>query len=119
MIRDYITRVMGWSQKYDLPARVVSDRILFRRSLRRRILQHSQADRFIDKLRRAFVKGNAEFKGESVCDLTTHGFFNGIGRFESGGWCSWKRKKTEHRSVTVNFFILFAIMVNRIKRLKK
>ncbi len=86
-IRDYITRVMGWSHKYDLPAQVVSDRILFRRALRRRILQQSQADQIIAKLRRAFVKGNAEFEGQLVCDLTKRGFFNGVGRFESGGWC--------------------------------
>ena len=86
MIRDYIARVMGWSQKYDLPAQVISDRILFRRALRRRILQQSQADQIIDKLRRAFATDESEFESELVCDLTKRGFFKGVGRFESGGW---------------------------------
>lgn len=87
VIRNYITKVMGWSQKYDLPAQVVSDRILFRRALRRRILQRRQADQIVEKLRRAFENDNAEFESELVCDLTKHGFFKGVGRFESGGWC--------------------------------
>ena len=86
MIRDYVAKVMRWSQAYDLPAQVISDRILFRRSLRRRILQQDQADLILEKMRDVLGSGNDTIERELIKDLTKQGFFSGPGRFESGGW---------------------------------
>ena len=86
MIRDYVAKVMKWSKAYDLPAQVISDRILFRRSLRRRILQQAQADAILEKMRGVFAAGDARMERERIKDITKQGFFSGSGKFEAGGW---------------------------------
>ncbi len=85
-IRDYVARVMRWSQAYDLPAQVVSDRILFRRALRRRILAQGQSDQILERMRQAFKSGDQQFEGDLINDLTKRGLFYGPGRMASGGW---------------------------------
>jgi len=86
MIRDYVAQVMNWSQAYDLPAQVVSDRILFRRALRRRILSQAQSDQILERMGRALASGDQQFEQDLISDLTKRGFFYGPGRMASGGW---------------------------------
>ncbi len=86
MIQDYVAKVMKWSKAYDLPVQVISDRILFRRSLRRRILQQVQADAILEKMRGVFAAGDARMERERIKDITKQGFFSGPGKFEAGGW---------------------------------
>jgi len=86
VIRDYVARVMRWSQIYDLPAQVVSDRILFRRALRRRILSQTQSDQILERMRRAFDSGDQQFEHYWINDLTKRGLFYGPGRTADGGW---------------------------------
>ena len=89
MIQDYVAKVMKWSKAYDLPVQVISDRILFRRSLRRRILQQVQADAILEKMRGVFAAGDARMERERIKDIkdtTKQGFFSGSGKFEAGGW---------------------------------
>jgi hypothetical protein len=85
-IRDYVGRVMRWSQAYDLPAQVVSDRILFNRARRRRILSQAQSDRILERMRQAFKSGDHQFERDVINDLTKRGLFYGPGRMASGGW---------------------------------
>jgi len=85
-IRDYVARVMHWSQTYDLPAQVVSDRILFRRALRRRILSQKQSDQILERMCRVFDSGDQRFEHHWISDLTKRGYFYGPGRMAEGGW---------------------------------
>jgi len=81
LIRDYVAKVLRWSQRYDLPPQVISDRILFRSMLRRRLLGRRQTDRLLDKLRRAFNSSNRELERDLVNEYTKRGLFYGTGRF--------------------------------------
>ena len=86
LIREYVARVMRWSATYDLPAQVVSDRILFRRARRRRLLQQPQADEMIEQLRVLLAHGDEKLEREWVNAYTKRGFFYGRGRCAEGGW---------------------------------
>lgn len=86
MIRDYVAKVMRWSRAYDLPAQVISDRILFRRALRRRMVQQDEADSLLEEMRSVFGANDVAKEADLIRDVTKQGFFNGPGRFEAGGW---------------------------------
>lgn len=86
VIRDYVVKVMRWSQAYDLPAQVISDRILFSRALRNRMIQQDQADVILEKMRDVFGLTDVTMERELIRDATKQGFFSGPGKFESGGW---------------------------------
>jgi hypothetical protein len=58
LIKDYVARVLRWSQRFDLPPQVISDRILFRSTQRRRLLGQRQTDHLLEKLRLAFNGDN-------------------------------------------------------------
>ncbi|MBW1982592.1 MAG: hypothetical protein JRJ12_15380 [Deltaproteobacteria bacterium] len=86
MIRDYVARILRWSKRYDLPPQVISDRLLFRSTLRRRVLNQMQTDHIIERLRRAFQSGNHLHEQALVQEYTKKGLFYGEGRFQEGGW---------------------------------
>ena len=88
MIRDYITKILHWSKRYDLPPQVISDRILFRSTQRRRVLGQRQSDELLNILRRAFNKPNCSSEQNLVKEYTKKGFFYGEGRFREGGEAS-------------------------------
>ena len=81
LIKDYVAKVLRWSQRYDLPPQVISDRILFRSLQRRRLLGQRQTDILLDKLRLAFNGDNRKFEQDLVNEYTKKGFFYGPGRY--------------------------------------
>jgi hypothetical protein len=81
LIQNYVARVLRWSTRYDLPPQVISDRILFRSTQRRRLLGQCQTDRLLDKLRVAFNGANLKFEQDLVNEYTKRGFFYGSGKF--------------------------------------
>ena len=83
LIKDYVAKVLRWSQHYDLPPQVISDRILFRGTQRRRLLGQRQTDQLLEKLRLAFNGDNRGYERELVNEYTKRGFFYGPGRFSS------------------------------------
>ena len=83
LITDYVARVLRWSRRYDLPSQVISDRILFRSTQRRRLLGQRQTDHLLEKLRLAFNGDNRNFEQDLVNEYTKRGFFYGAGRYRS------------------------------------
>ncbi|CAB1081156.1 hypothetical protein D1AOALGA4SA_8813 [Olavius algarvensis Delta 1 endosymbiont] len=81
LIKNYVARVLGWSQRYDLPPQVISDRLLFRSTQRRRLLGQRQSERPLDKLRLAFNGNNRQFERDLVNEYTKRGFFHGSGKY--------------------------------------
>jgi glutamate dehydrogenase/leucine dehydrogenase len=81
LIQDYVAKVLRWSRRYDLPPQVISDRILFRSTRRRRLLGQRQTDQLLDKLRLAFNGDNRNFERDLVNEYTKKGFFYGTGRY--------------------------------------
>ena len=81
LIQEYVARVLRWSARYDLPPQVISDRILFRSTQRRRLLGQRQTDRLLEKLSRAFNGNNRKFEQDLVNDYTKRGFFYGSGKY--------------------------------------
>jgi hypothetical protein len=60
---------------------VISDRILFRSTQRRRLLGQRQTDRLLDKLRQGFNGNNRNFERDLVNEYTKRGFFYGSGKY--------------------------------------
>lgn len=85
-IREYVRKIMTWSKKYDLPAQVISDRILFNRVMRRRIMQQGQSDALLTEMKLVFDSENPTLEEAWINDTTKRGFFQGDGRFPDGGW---------------------------------
>ena len=85
-IGQYVKKIMTWSLSYDIPAQVVSDRILFRRAMRRRILQQEQSDMLIQEMKSIFDGGDKRLEQIWIESHTKRGFFFGKGRFPDGGW---------------------------------
>jgi len=83
LIQDYVARVLDWSGRFDLPPQVISDRILFRSTQRRRLLGKRQTDRLLEKLRRAFNENNRKFEQDLVNEYTKRGFFYGTGKYRN------------------------------------
>ncbi|UCD81020.1 MAG: hypothetical protein JSW26_06220 [Desulfobacterales bacterium] len=81
LIKAYVTKVLRWSRRYDLPPQVISDRILFRCTLRRRLLGQRQTDQLLEKLRRAFNGSDRNFEQDLVNEYTKRGLFYGAGRY--------------------------------------
>ncbi len=81
LIQGYVTKVLRWSTRYDLPSQVISDRILFRSTQRRRLLGQRQTDQLLDKLRVAFNGDNRSFEQDLVNEYTKRGFFYGTGKY--------------------------------------
>jgi hypothetical protein len=80
LIKDYVAKVLRWSRRYDLPPQVISDRILYRSTQRRRLLDQRQTDQLLDKLRLAFNGNNRAFEQDLVNEYTKKGFFYGPGK---------------------------------------
>jgi leucine dehydrogenase len=85
MIRDYVAKVLRWSGRYDLPAQVISDRILFRSALRRRLLGHDHSVQLLELIRRAMNGPDRRREQDFVNEYTKKGFFYGEGRSGEGG----------------------------------
>ncbi len=85
-IREYVGMIMDWSSAYDLPAQVISDRILFNRVMRRRILQQQQSDDLLEQMKIMFDSGDADLERAWIDAFTKRGYFQGEGRFPDGGW---------------------------------
>jgi len=85
MIRDYVAKIIRWSKRYDLPPQVISDRILFRSTQRRKLLGQKQSDKLLEILRRAFNSEDRSREQSIVKEYTKKGFFYGEGRFPVGG----------------------------------
>ena len=83
-IRRYVKKIMTWSSLYDLPAQVISDRILFRRAMRRRVLQQEQSDLLIQEMKSIFNYGDPELERIWVEDNTKRGFFLERDDFQKG-----------------------------------
>ncbi len=81
LIQDYVAKVLRWSNRYDLPPQVISDRILFRSIQRRRLLQQPQTDRLLKRLRVAYNGSDRSYERDLVNDYTKRGFFFGSGRY--------------------------------------
>jgi leucine dehydrogenase len=84
MIRDYVAKVLLWSGRYDLPAQVISDRILFRSALRRRLLGHDHYVQLLEHIRFAMNGPDRDRERGFVNEYTKRGFFYGEGRFGEG-----------------------------------
>ena len=82
----YVKKIMTWSSNYDIPAQVVSDRILFRRAMRRRVFQQEQSDLLIQEMKSIFNYDDPELERTWIEENTKRGFFFGNGRFPEGGW---------------------------------
>lgn len=83
LIKDYVAKILRWSQCYDLPPQLISDRILFRSTQRRRLLGQDRTDDLLENLRRAFDSDNRKLEQDLVNEYTKKGFFYGSGRFRS------------------------------------
>jgi len=81
LIKDYVAKILRWSQRYDLPPQVISDRILFRSTHRRRLLGQGRTDDLLEKLRRAFISGRRDSEQDLINEYTKRGLFFGSGRF--------------------------------------
>jgi leucine dehydrogenase len=82
LIKDYVAKTLRWSQRYDLPPQLISDRILFRSTQRRRLLGQQRTDELLEKLRRVFInKKTRKLEQDLVNEYTKKGFFYGSGRF--------------------------------------
>ena len=82
LIKDYVAKILRWSQRYDLPPQLISDRILFRSTQRRRLLGQRHTDELLEKLRRVFIdKKSRKLEQYLVNEYTKKGFFYGSGRF--------------------------------------
>lgn len=80
----YIEKILHYAHKYNLPAQVISDRILINGVTRRTFFDHTQAKTFVNKLAEAFtIGGNYEHTFKSA--WTKQGFFEGKGKFPEGG----------------------------------
>jgi hypothetical protein len=82
LIKEYVAKILRWSQRYDLPPQVISDRILFRSTQRRRLLGQNRTDTLLEKLRRAFMSDRQNLAQDLVNEYTKKGFFYGSGRFQ-------------------------------------
>jgi len=83
LIKNYVAKVLKWSQCYDLPPQVISDRILFRSIKRRNLFGQQEADLMLEELRRAFNGSNRDFEDALVKEYTKKGFFYGPGRHKA------------------------------------
>jgi leucine dehydrogenase len=83
LIKAYVAKVLRWSRHYDLPPQVISDRILFRSTRRRRLLGQRQTDQLLEKLRQAFNGNNRGFEQDLVNEYTKRGFFYGTGKYKN------------------------------------
>ena len=83
LIKDYVAKVLRWSRRYDLPPQVISDRILFRSTRRRRLLGQRQTDHLLEKLQMAFNGDNRRLEQDLVNEYTKKGFFYGTGRYRN------------------------------------
>jgi len=82
LIKDYVAKILRWSQRYDLPPQLISDRILFRSTQRRRLLGQQRTDELLEKLRHVFInKKPRKLEQDLVNEYTKKGFFYGSGRF--------------------------------------
>ena len=81
LIKNYVAKVLRWSRRYDLPPQVISDRILFRSTQRRRLMGQKQTDQLLEKLRQAFNGDNRSFEQDLVNEYTKRGFFYGPGKY--------------------------------------
>lgn len=81
LIHDYVTKVLRWSHRYDLPPQVISDRILFRSLQRRRLLQQRQTEALLERLRLTFNRDNRNVEQDLVNEYTKRGFFYGTGQY--------------------------------------
>jgi glutamate dehydrogenase/leucine dehydrogenase len=82
----YVDLVLVASKRYDLPPQVVSDRLLFQRAKRRRVVTQDKYDEILGILLKAFHSGNRSLEAQVTLDYTKNGLFYGSGRFEAGGW---------------------------------
>jgi leucine dehydrogenase len=80
LIKNYVAKILHWSQRYDLPPQVISDRILFLSTKRRNLFGQQKADLLLEELRRAFNGGNRDLEDALVNEYTKKGFFYGPGR---------------------------------------
>ena len=85
LIHDYVDQVLHWSRRYDLPAQVVSDRLLIGRIRRRRILSFAQSEEIMQTLMRAFNQPDRQKEAAVRAEYTKRGFFEGAGRFAGAG----------------------------------
>ncbi len=76
-----MAKVLRWSRRYDLPPQVISDRILFRSTRRRRLLGQRPTEQLLEKLRLAFNGDNRDFEQDLVNEYTKKGFFYGTGSY--------------------------------------
>jgi hypothetical protein len=86
MIRDYVSKVLAWSRRYDLPPQVISDRILFKSAQRRRSITQQKCDEILKLLQWAFAQSNRQLEHQLVLDYSKKGLFYGPGRHPNGGW---------------------------------
>lgn len=85
LIRKYVSRILRWSNQYDLPPQVVSDRILYRSTQRRRLLGQQQTDELLSILHCAFNQRYRDQEQVIVMEYTKKGLFQGEGRFATAG----------------------------------
>lgn len=81
----YVAKVMRYARAYDLPAQVVSDRILINSLGRRTLFDHDKAFVFMERLAEALHVGGG-YERLFVERWTKKGFFTGAGKFSQGGW---------------------------------
>lgn len=86
MIRDYVAKVLAWSRRYDLPPQIVSDRLLFNSTQRRRSITQARYDEILTLFQWAFAQPNRELEHQLVLDYSKKGLFHGSGRHPGGGW---------------------------------
>ncbi len=85
VIGAYVAKILRYAHTYDLPAQVISDRILLNSVARRTLFDQAKANAFIEKMAEAFRIGG-EYERVFINKWTKNGFFQGSGRFPEGGW---------------------------------
>ncbi len=85
VIGKYVAKILKYAQTYNLPAQVISDRILINGYRKRTFFDRIQAFAFMEKLAEAIKAGGA-YETSFVNSFTKKGFFNGVGKCPDGGW---------------------------------
>lgn len=85
IIAKYIQKIIRYARKYNLPAQVISDRILINSLNRRTFIDYEKAFNLMTELAKAYRIGGLYEK--TLIEKTTKiGFFYGEGRYPEGGW---------------------------------
>lgn len=85
VIAKYVQKIIKYAQKYNLPAQVISDRILINSLNRRTFIGYDRAFALMTEFAEAYRIGGA-YEKTFIEKMTKNGFFFGHGKYPEGGW---------------------------------